>query len=64
MSLPFHSVGGNPVRFKRGGITLRVDDEWKTQMPFSHKLIVTAITLPLLIAYGYLGRRMQLKYYA
>jgi len=53
--LPFHTVGGNPVRFKRGSISLHADYEWKTKMRRSHKLVVSAITLPLLLAYGYVG---------
>jgi hypothetical protein len=53
--LPFHTLGGNRVRFERGRIKLHVDDEWKTKMRLSQKLIVGALTLPLLIAYGYIG---------
>jgi hypothetical protein len=52
-SLPFHTLGGNRVRFNRGSINLRADDEWRSKMSFSQKLIVGALTLPLLVAYGY-----------
>jgi hypothetical protein len=54
-SLPFHTISGNPVRFKRGRIRLHADDEWKTEMRLSHKVVVSAFTLPLLMAYGYVG---------
>jgi len=54
-SLPFHTLGGNRVRFERGRINLRADNEWRSKMTFSQKLIVGALTFPLLVAYGYIG---------
>ena len=54
-SLPFHTVGGNPIRFNRGPIALQMDDEWMASMSRSDKAIVSALTFPLLFAYGYLG---------
>ncbi len=55
---PHHSIGGNPVRFHRGGITIRADEEWRRKLPRRGRLEVTAFTLPLLLRYGYLvGRR-------
>ena len=33
----------------------------EAKMPFSRKLIVSALTLPLLIAYGYIGGRFKAK---
>jgi hypothetical protein len=53
-SLPFHTLEGNPVRFARGTITLREDAEWRIKMPFSQRLVVSTLTLPLLITYGYI----------
>jgi hypothetical protein len=48
-----HLVDGNPVRFTKGSLRLRVDDVWRSQMPRRQRRIVTALTLPLLAAYGY-----------
>jgi hypothetical protein len=51
-----HSASGNPMRFKTGRIDIRADDEWRTEMPSAQRRTVTALTLPLLARYGYLGR--------
>jgi hypothetical protein len=59
--LPFHMLGGNRVRFEQGQIKLRVDDEWKTKMPISQRRIVGLLTLPLLIAYGYVDVPVKLE---
>jgi hypothetical protein len=48
-----HTVSGNPVRFSSGTVTLRLDDEWRSQMKRSHRLIVDSIAWPLLGRYGY-----------
>jgi hypothetical protein len=48
-----HSVAGNPIRFDRGPLRLRLDDEWKSQMRRRDRLVVTALTSPLLSRYGY-----------
>jgi hypothetical protein len=53
--LPFHTLGGNRVRFERGKIRLHADDEWRTRMRRSQKVVVGVLTLPLLIVYGYVG---------
>ena len=49
-----HTVGGNPVRFKRGRMEIRSDDEWREKMPRAQQWLVAAMTLPLLWKYGYL----------
>jgi hypothetical protein len=49
-----HTVGGNPDRFKTGGVQLRTDDEWITKMRASDKITVTSLTWPLLSRYGYI----------
>ena len=49
-----HTVAGNPMRFTRGQLALRVDDAWKTQLDPVHKRLVSICTLPLLVVYGYL----------
>ncbi len=50
---PAHMVGGNPMRFQQGTIPLELDDEWRTRMSFARKLLVTMLTFPLLVRYGY-----------
>jgi len=52
-ALPLHTVGGNRVRFERGILTLKRDDEWKSRMARRERRVVTALTFPLLMAYGY-----------
>lgn len=51
-----HTVSGNPMRFSTGRIVIRGDERWRTAMPPAHRRAVTALTLPLLTHYGYLGR--------
>jgi len=50
-----HTVLGNPLRFERGEIAVRLDDEWRRAMPRRTRLLVTALTAPMLLAYGYAG---------
>lgn len=51
-----HSVAGNPMRFATGEIPLRHDDAWRAALPPRQRVLVGALTAPLLSAYGY-GRR-------
>jgi hypothetical protein len=48
-----HTVAGNPSRFKTGKVSLRADDEWISKMRTSDKALVTAMTWPSLLRYGY-----------
>ena len=48
-----HTVSGNPNRFETGPVELRPDREWKDKMNPRDKLLVTALTFPLLKRYGY-----------
>lgn len=48
-----HLVDGNPVRFSKGAVPLRPDEEWRTRMASRDRRLVTALTLPLLATYGY-----------
>jgi hypothetical protein len=57
--LPFHTLGGNRVRFARGSIRLHVDNEWTTNMGRSQKVVVSALTAPLLVAYGHTRSRAR-----
>lgn len=52
-----HTCSGNPARFKHGVITIRSDERWRSQLPQRTQRLVAGVTLPLLAAYGYLGRR-------
>ena len=54
---PSHTVAGNPMRFRNGDVVLRQDDDWRTQLPRKDRWSITALTAPLLLRYGYLGRR-------
>jgi len=49
-----HSIYGNPNRFQTGKVEIKIDDKWKRDMKYSHKLLVTLLTWPLLARYGYL----------
>jgi len=51
-----HTASGNPMRFVTGTVPIRGDDRWRTAMPDAQRRTVTALTLPLLSHYGYLGR--------
>jgi hypothetical protein len=51
-----HTVAGNPVRFRTGPMTLRRDDDWRSKLPRRTQRLVSALTLPLLAGYGYIGR--------
>ena len=52
-----HTVSGNPVRFRTGSIELKPDEEWKINMRDADKNMVTALTAPLLLKYGYFGEK-------
>jgi hypothetical protein len=47
-----HTVGGNPMRFD-AGLQVRPDVEWQHALPRGDRRLVTALTWPLLRAYGY-----------
>jgi len=51
-----HTASGNPMRFTTGKIPIRPDDRWHTALPAAQRRTVTALTLPLLAAYGYARR--------
>jgi hypothetical protein len=48
-----HTVAGNSGRFDSGPTEVRLDDAWTRAMPFGARVAVTALTWPLLLAYGY-----------
>jgi hypothetical protein len=51
-----HTLGGNPVKFQTGPVQLRLDDEWQSMMGQRQRMLVAGLTLPMIAAYGYLGR--------
>ena len=52
-----HTVAGNPMRFSRGRIPLRLDEEWKTKLEKRQQRLISLLTWPLMWRYGYLRRR-------
>ncbi len=50
---PTHSVAGNPSRLANGEVKLQVDAEWVAGMAPKDRTLVTAVTWPLLLRYGY-----------
>ncbi len=46
-----HGLSGNPSRFQAGAITLRPDDQWRTQLSGANKSLVTALALPGLLRF-------------
>jgi hypothetical protein len=54
---PSHGVAGSRTRFTAGRIQLELDDAWRSTLPASARRVVTAVTLPQLVGYGYVGRR-------
>lgn len=51
---PNHQVAGNPMRFRTGRVELRADEAWRTALGVRRQAVVTGLTLPLLVRYGYL----------
>ena len=52
-----HGVAGSRTRFTVGRIELQLDDAWRSTLPSGARRVVTAVTLPQLLGYGYVGRR-------
>jgi hypothetical protein len=50
---PLHGVAGNPIRYKSGTTDIRPDNRWESKMNTPHRLLVTALTSPGLLHYGY-----------
>lgn len=50
---PNHIVAGNPLRFRRGDITIEPDLEWLSRLEPGARRIVTSLTWPLLVRYGF-----------
>ncbi|MDQ3891183.1 MAG: sulfotransferase [Actinomycetota bacterium] len=52
-----HMIGGNPIRFSRGAMRIRLDDEWRNRMAARERWAVTAVSWPLLLRHGYLSKQ-------
>ncbi len=52
-----HTVAGNPGRHEGGDVQIRSDSEWVRALGTREFLVVTAMTWPLLLRYGYPLRR-------
>jgi hypothetical protein len=55
--VPNHLVYGNRLRFEQGDLELRLDEAWIREMPGVSRVLVTMLTAPLLLRYGYPLRR-------
>jgi Sulfotransferase family len=53
VELPRVHIFGNPSRFRTGSVPLRLDDEWRRQMPRGQRVTVSVLAAPLLHRYGY-----------
>jgi len=54
-----HLTTGNPIRFESGPATIKADNEWATKMSAKDFAVVTGMTAPLLLRYGYRLTRPQ-----
>lgn len=52
-----HTVAGNPMRFHQGRLDLRLDEAWRQKLPRRDQQVVSAITFPLQLRYGYQPRK-------
>ena len=50
---PAHQIAGNHMRFQTGTVPLRADDQWRESLPDGSRRVVTALTAPLMVGYGY-----------
>ena len=56
-----HTMAGNRMRLMTGRLPLRVDNEWRTQMPRRDRFLVGLVTWPVLMRYGYLARSAKAR---
>lgn len=48
-----HTLYGNGNRFQVGPVPIQADEEWRREMPPRDRALVTAVTWPLLLRYGF-----------
>lgn len=54
-----HTISGNPIRFQQGAVKISLDNAWQVNKSFAgNRRWVTAITFPLLAAYGYFSPKV------
>jgi UDP-N-acetylglucosamine transferase subunit ALG13 len=51
-----HTVAGNPMRFVTGRLELRPDQAWRSKLSARDRRIVSALTAPARLCYGYYGK--------
>ena len=51
-----HTVAGNPMRFHQGRLELRLDQAWTKKLADKDRKVVSAITFPLQLRYGYMRK--------
>lgn len=51
-----HTVSGNPIRFETGRMTIAEDRAWQDGFAASDRRLVQALTAPVRLRFGYLGR--------
>jgi O-antigen ligase len=56
---PWHGVSGNPVRFAVGPTRIHLDEEWRRALPARERRLVTLLTAPGLLCFGYLTRPLR-----
>ncbi len=44
------------MRFSAGKTPLRLDEQWRTELPGGDRRLVTMLTAPMLRRYGYIGK--------
>lgn len=49
-----HSIGGNPMRFRKGPLVIRADEAWRTEMQSGQRRLVKLLTAPGRVWMGYL----------
>lgn len=49
----YHAVSGNPMRLTTGRPEVKPDVEWMSALGRRDRAVITALTLPLLLRYGY-----------
>jgi hypothetical protein len=50
---PTHAVAGNPSRFATGAVEVKPDEAWRQGLAAGPRRLVTLLTWPLLLRYGY-----------
>lgn len=52
-----YTIAGNPFRFKMGPVAIGLDEEWKSQMRPATRRLVSLLSCPYLLKYGYFSSR-------